>query len=363
MSLIEISNLSIIYKLGLQNIHAVQSLNLNIKKNELVAVVGESGCGKSTLALSIIGLLTTPPAQITNGKIIYKGTNLLNLDNNQFLNFRGTEIAMIFQQPMTSLNPSYKIGEQIGEAIDIKEQRSDSSILSNKYETNQPDFEYSKNKFLFGNLLNLSNLKRISNRKSYSDLYKKEIVEILKLVRIPDPSEIINRYPHELSGGMMQRVMIAMALSQKPSLLIADEPTTSLDVTTQAQILRLMKDLMNEIGTSILLITHDLSIAAEIADRINVMYGGQLIEESTIYDLFSKPLHPYTQSLLNCIPSGFKGEKIMKGIPGSVPLLHKIKNECQFANRCSKIMPKCSESKPDYLSISKSHKVECFLYE
>jgi oligopeptide/dipeptide ABC transporter ATP-binding protein len=270
---------------------------------------------------------------------------------------------MIFQQPMTSLNPSYKIGEQIGEAIDIKEQRSDSSILSNKYETNQPDFKYSKNKFLFGNLLSLSNLKRVSNRKSFSELYKKEIVEILKLVRIPDPSEIVNRYPHELSGGMMQRVMIAMALSQKPSLLIADEPTTSLDVTTQAQILRLMKDLMNEIGTSILLITHDLSIAAEIADRINVMYGGQLIEESTIYDLFSKPLHPYTQSLLNCIPSGFKGEKIMKGIPGSVPLLHKIKNECQFAGRCSKVMPKCSESKPDYLSISKNHKVGCFLYE
>jgi peptide/nickel transport system ATP-binding protein len=331
---------------------AVQNVSLDIGANQFVAVVGESGCGKSTLALAIIGLLSIPPAMIEAGKIEYKSVNLLSLKESDRRKYRGTEIAMIFQEPLTSLNPVYKVGDQIAEAIMIREHRDASG--ESLGETGIMQKAYNSKSVPTPSKLHLP-------RFASKDL-KPAILDALKRVRIADPEHVIDRYPFELSGGMRQRVMIAMALSQKPALLLADEPTTALDVTTQAQVLKLMKTLMSEVNTSILLITHDLAVACQVADRILVMYAGDLVEDADVYELFSNPLHPYTRGLLACIPSGSKNDTELKPIPGSVYDLTKRTEGCKFASRCSHSMDICRKKQPVLVETKQGHRVACFLY-
>jgi len=322
-------------------------------ENQLIAVVGESGCGKSTLALSIIGLLSRPPAIVESGAIEYKEVDLLAINNTRMREYRGTEIAMIFQEPLTSLNPVYRVGDQIAEAIMIRDLRKA------KHLADFPQSEFMQKTYKV-DTPKISRLPRF--RRRIPEELKKQIIDYLKLVRIADPEQVMERYPFELSGGMRQRVMIAMALSQKPALLVADEPTTALDVTTQAQVLKLMKELMTEVKTSILLITHDLAVASQVADRVIVMYAGDVVEDASVYDLFSDPLHPYTKGLLSCIPAGSKDETVLKPIPGSVPNLTKLPIGCKFAPRCPYVMEVCKTRPPKLVEAKPNHKVSCFLY-
>jgi peptide/nickel transport system ATP-binding protein len=267
-----------------------------------------------------------PPVKNITGKVWYKKVNLLDLDKEEIRRYRGTEIAMIFQEPITSLNPVYKVGQQIEEAIAIRDSRT-------------------------------------THKNTDANDRRNEIIESLNRVRIPDAENVANRYPFELSGGMRQRIMIAMALAQKPSLLIADEPTTALDVTTQAQVLKLMRNLMNEVNTSILLITHDLAVASQVADKVAVMYGGQIVEEAEVNELFSAPSHPYTQGLLACIPTGSKAKARLKPIQGNVLDLKQTVNYCKFAPRCPHVMDKCWASKPELRTVEGEHKAACYLHE
>jgi oligopeptide/dipeptide ABC transporter ATP-binding protein len=354
MSLITIKGLTISYAFRQSKLIAVNAVDLDIGEREFLAVVGESGCGKSTLALSMIGLLPKAVATITGGSIVYKGTDLVKLDNKELRKYRGTEIAMIFQEPLTSLNPVYRIGEQMAEAIVIRESRTqaDEEVVNASSEVMQ--------KVHRADEVQVSRIPRPKKRIS-PDL-KKEAVEALKLVRIPDPEQVLERYPFELSGGMRQRVMIAMALSQRPKLLVADEPTTALDVTTQAQVLKLMKELMSEVNTSILLITHDLAVASQVADRVVVMYAAEVVEDADVFALFSEPLHPYTKGLLSCIPTGSKDDTKLMPIPGSVPDLVNPPVGCRYAARCPYVMDVCRTREPPLIEVKPKHKVACFLY-
>lgn len=351
MSLIKIDDLRIAYQFPDWQLVAVNGVSLETSEKEFLAVVGESGCGKSTLALSMIGLLPSPPAKILGGSIVYKGTDLVKLPPQQLRKYRGTEIAMIFQEPLTSLNPVYRIGDQIAEAILIRESRAAG--------VNMPEVEVMQRVHRTDQRVGTRSLRR--RTKLSADL-KKESIEALKLVRIADPEQILERYPFELSGGMRQRIMIAMALSERPKLLVADEPTTALDVTTQAQVLKLMKGLISEVNTSILLITHDLAVASQVADRVVVMYAGDVVEDASVYDLFSKPLHPYTQGLLSCIPMGSKDERELLPIPGSVPDLVDPPAGCRYAERCPFVMGECRVRPPKLTEAGPQHKASCFLY-
>jgi oligopeptide/dipeptide ABC transporter ATP-binding protein len=281
----------------------------------------------------------------------YKSVDLLNLDSKRRREYRGTEIAMIFQEPLTSLNPVYRVGDQIAEAVMVRELRkgkdsnAETEVMQKVYSTKAGYLPPRVPK----------------RRRGLVKLLRDEITEALRLVRIPDPEQVIDRYPFELSGGMRQRIMIAMALAEKPALLIADEPTTALDVTTQAQVLKLMKELMNEVQTSILLITHDLAVASQVADRIVVMYAGDVVEDANVYDLFSEPLHPYSKGLLACIPSGSKDNSKLKAIPGTIPDLRQPPTGCKFASRCPHVMKVC-DKKPRLIETKPNHRAACFLY-
>jgi peptide/nickel transport system ATP-binding protein len=350
-NLLSVRDLTIEYAASEGILKAVDGVSLEVPPNKLLAVVGESGCGKSTLGLSIIGLLPRPPARIATGSIYYKEKDLVPLSEKERREFRGTEIAMIFQEPLTSLNPVYRVGDQIAEAIFVREvRRSKSTQL-------ESDF---MQKAYSSKALPTSRFPRLRRRLTAE--LKDEIIQALKMVRIADPEQVIDRYPFELSGGMRQRVMIAMAISQKPSLLVADEPTTALDVTTQAQVLKLMKELMDEVQTSIFLVTHDLAVASQVADEIIVMYAGEIVEIANVYDLFSDPLHPYSKGLLSCIPSGSKDDSNLEPIPGNVPNLLYPPVGCRFAPRCPFVMKVCKEKRPTLVEAKKGHMVECFLY-
>ncbi len=298
-------------------IRAVDGVNLKIKKGKTLGVVGESGCGKSVTALSIMRLIPMPPGRFASGVIDYEGRNLRDLPEKEMRALRGNRISMIFQEPMTSLNPVFTIGDQIAEAVRLHQGVS---------------------------------------RKEAMD----KAVDMLHLVGIPVPEERIKTYPHQLSGGMRQRVMIAMALSCKPDLLIADEPTTALDVTIQAQIMELLNRLQREMGMSIILITHDLGVVAETCDDVTVMYAGRVVEEANVNAIFQKPLHPYTHGLLNSVP-GFNQEGTrLKTIPGLVPNLLRLPKGCRFQDRCPRVIGRCREVEPELEEMSPGHFARCY---
>ncbi|URZ08272.1 ABC transporter ATP-binding protein [Clostridium felsineum] len=298
---------------------AVDDVSFSIKKGETVCIVGESGCGKSVTSLSIMGLINDP-GRIVAGEILYNETDLLKLSKNDFQNLRGKEISMIFQEPMTSLNPVFTIGSQLIEILLEHE-------LINKKEA-----------------------------------YKKAI-ELINTVGIPRAEDIIKAYPHQLSGGMIQRIMIAIALSSNPKLLIADEPTTALDVTIQAQILDLLQKLKLELNTSILFITHDLGVVAEIADYVIVMYAGKIVEEAPVVELFKNPMHPYTKGLLNSRPIIGQHNDRLYPIKGSVPDLSKLNESCYFNERCEYCKDICRKKSPNVTLNHGNHKTACWLYE
>ncbi len=299
-------------------VQVLSDVSFELKKGRTLGIVGESGCGKSVASLSIMRLLPLPAGNIESGKILLGEDDLLNLPVEQMHAIRGKRIAMIFQEPMTALNPVQKIGDQLLEVFQL----------------HFPD---------------LSREKMIENA-----------IEMLEKVRIPSPEKRMSDYPHQLSGGMRQRVMIAMALACKPDILIADEPTTALDVTIQAQILSLMQDLQNEMGMSIIFITHDLGVVAQLCDDVIVMYAGRVIEQATVTDLFENPKHPYTQSLLSSVPrldSQSKSE--LKVIKGVVPSMENMPSGCRFRDRCDYSKLECADSIPTFESVDTSHQVAC----
>jgi oligopeptide/dipeptide ABC transporter ATP-binding protein len=301
---------------------AVDGVDYEVRKGETLGVVGESGCGKSVTALSIMRLIPDPPGKIIAGDIVFEGHSLLALSNEEMRRIRGNKISMIFQEPMTSLNPVYTIGNQISEAL------------------------------------------RLHQGLSKKDAHDRSI-DMLQLVGIPLPERRVNEHPHQLSGGMRQRAMIAMALSCNPSLLIADEPTTALDVTIQAQILDLMVSLKADLDTAIILITHDLGVVAESAARVVVMYAGKVVEEADVYNIFEHPLHPYTEGLLESIPridhSTQKKARLTE-IQGVVPIPSQLPPGCHFHPRCPKVMDVCRHENPVLKEEKADHRVRCWLY-
>jgi peptide/nickel transport system ATP-binding protein len=317
--LLTIKDLTVYFYIEEGVVKALEDENFSIEKGETLGLVGETGCGKSTMASTIIRLLP-PAARVLKGEVIFKGQDLLKLSDNEMEKIRGREIAMVYQDPMTSLNPVLTVGDQIGEAIYY-----------------------------------------------YFRLSKKEIMEkvigSLKDVNIYEPEKVINMYPHELSGGMKQRIMIAMALAGDPDLLILDEPTTALDVTVQAQFLSLTEQLQKKYGISILWITHDLSLIAEMADKIIVMYAGYIVEFADVKSLFEKPLHPYTKLLLKAIPRVGARVNDLEIIPGVVPNLLFPPSGCRFHPRCSFAKDICKKEKPLLREIEKNHFVSCYLYD
>lgn len=317
--LLEVKNLKTNFKLKNGVVHAVDDMSFSLDKGEILAIVGESGSGKSVTSLSIMGLLQEP-GEVAGGEILYKEKDLLKMREKELQKIRGDQISMIFQEPMTSLNPVYRIGDQIVESI-------------------------------------MTHMK-LSKKEAYE-----RAIKMLKTVGIPSPEERAQDYPHQMSGGMRQRVMIAMALSCNPELLIADEPTTALDVTIQAQILDLIYGLREKLNMAVLLITHDLGVVAEAADRVIVMYCGKIMESADVKSLFANPMHPYTLGLLNSIPKidDDSGERLYM-IRGMVPNPLHMPAGCPFSDRCERCMERCTREMPQLKSFD-GHKVRCFLYE
>lgn len=318
-TLVEFKNLKTYFHTEAGVVKAVNDVSFKIKEGETVCVVGESGCGKSVTSMSLMRLIQAPIGKIEGGEIFYKGKDILKLTDEEMRKIRGNEIAMIFQEPMSSLNPVFTVGSQIMEAIMLHQQCD----------------------------------KKVARERA---------IEMIKLVGIPRADEIVDAYPHELSGGMRQRIMIAMALSCNPNVLIADEPTTALDVTIQAQILDLMRKIKKELNTAILLITHDLGVVAEMADYVVVMYAGKVIEEGPVLDIFSNPAHPYTKGLLKSKPVLGSGAERLYSIPGQVPNPVGMKDSCYFNDRCECCMEKCKSEIPHLRKVSENHKVACWLH-
>jgi oligopeptide/dipeptide ABC transporter ATP-binding protein len=317
--LLEIKDLKICFYTYDGIVEAVNVENLTIYKGEILGLVGETGCGKTVTSLSILNLIPKP-GKIESGKVILNGENLLEKSEKELRAIRGSKIAMIFQDPMTSLNPVFTVGEQLTRVIMLHQ-------------------------------------KELDKREAV-----KNAMEMLKLVGLPYVERVMKSYPHELSGGMRQRIMIAMALSCRPELIIADEPTSALDVTTEAQILKLMKDLRNQYGTSILFVTHDLAVVAQICDRVAVMYAGEVIEVGEVKDVFAKPLHPYTIGLLEAMPKPDKRKNRLMVIGGTVPSLINPPSGCRFHPRCQNSMEICRKNKPKIKAVGQGHYVSCFLW-
>lgn len=318
--ILELKNLHTHFFTDHGEIPAVDGVSIRIHEGEILGVVGESGCGKSVTSLSIMGLVPNPPGKIVGGEILFNSENLVKATDKKMRSIRGNEIAMIFQEPMTSLNPVFTIGNQVSETIRLH--------------------------------------KKVSKKKA-----RQMAIAMLKEVGIPRAEQIVDEYPHQLSGGMRQRVMIAMAMSCRPKVLIADEPTTALDVTIQAQILDLMKKLNKEQGTAIMLITHDLGVVAEICDRIVVMYGGKIVEEGDVRTILRSPQHPYTKGLIRSLPKLHLKEDRLYSIPGNVPKPGTILKGCRFAPRCESVFQACHEQAPELIEITPGHQCRCFLYD
>lgn len=313
--LLQVKDLTVAFIEDKRQTVVVDAANFTVNAGEILCIVGESGCGKSVTALSILGLLS-PNARILNGQVIFEGRDLLSMTEKELDRIRGNEIAMIFQDVMNSLNPVFTIGNQLTEAIRIH-------------------MGYDK-----------------KSAKDYA-------VEILKKVGLPDAEAVMKKYPHMLSGGMQQRVMIAMALACKPKLIIADEPTTALDVTIQLQIMKLLADLQKEFKMSMILITHDIGLVAKLADRVIIMYAGHFMEEASVYQIFEKPAHPYTRALLKSVPTIYGDlEKRLPSIPGTVPDRYQDIECCRFYDRCPYKIPSCKEAQP-YFKIGQNHYARC----
>jgi peptide/nickel transport system ATP-binding protein len=324
--ILNVDNLQTYFFTRQGTVKAVDGVSFSLKPRETLAIVGESGCGKSITALSLLRLIPYPPGKIIGGRIEFEGTDLMSLDEDEMRKIRGNQVSMIFQEPMTSLNPVMTIGRQIGESLMLHQ-----------------------------------NMKR--------EEAIERAVEMLKLVRIPEPEQRVKEYPHQLSGGMRQRVMIAMALACDPKVLIADEPTTALDVTIQAQILKLMVDLQERLGTAVILITHDLGVVAETAHRVIVMYAGRKVEEANVEDLFARAQHPYTHGLLGSIPHldlirsddpDAEVKDRLQEIPGMVPALSNLPEACVFAPRCRFADDKCRAEYPPFEQKSPDHWAACW---
>ena len=317
--LLEVKDLAVSFKTYFGEVEAVRGISFHVNKGETVALVGESGCGKSVTASSIMQLLPMPPAFYKRGQILFEGEDIVKKSEKEMQKIRGNKISMIFQDPMTSLNPTMRIGKQIVEGL-------------------------------------------IKHQKLSAKEAEKKAIEMLDLVSVPQPEKRIKQYPHEFSGGMRQRVMIALAMVSNPKLLIADEPTTALDVTVQAQILDLMKSIQEKLGTSIILITHDLGVVADMCDRVIVMYGGQLMEEGTVYEIFKEPRHPYTRKLLGSVPRlDMSRSETLHSIPGTPPDLYKPPKGCPFYDRCDEAMVICKEHMPEKEYHTNTHYSCCWL--
>lgn len=371
--LLEISGLKTTFRTFAGIVKALQGIDLKMSKGETLGLVGETGCGKSVTALSILRLLPGPSGKIVGGEIIFDGSSLTDLSDEQIRKIRGNKISIVFQEPMTSLNPVLKVGEQIAEVV-LLHQNLDHEALILKIQRmkEQKTWLELRGLGLLSKLLRLDekirdfeqgadNLMRPSASEKRQVAMSKA-VSMLKQLGVPDPDRAVERYPHELSGGMRQRAMIAMALACKPSLLIADEPTTALDVTIQAQIIELLKELKSRMDTSILLITHHLGLVAEMCDKVAVMYAGRIVEYSETMNLFRSPYHPYTRGLLGSIPSTTKVKDRLEVIPGSVPDMIHPPNGCNFHPRCRYSSEVCSQSEPTLREVENQHFVSCFLY-
>jgi peptide/nickel transport system ATP-binding protein len=320
-SLLEIRGLKTWFSTDDGMVRAVDGVDLRIDRGETLGVVGESGCGKTVTARSVLKLIDMPPGRFEAGQIMWQGRDLIPLDEAEMNRIRAREIAIIFQEPMTSLNPVYTVGEQIAEVIELHQKLTRKQAMAGA-------------------------------------------ADMLKLVNIPNPERRVNDYPHQFSGGMRQRVMIAMALSCQPKLLIADEPTTALDVTIQAQILELMQEMKERFGMAIMLITHAMGVVAETCQRVTVMYAGKVVEEAPVGALFGDPRHPYTQGLIRSIPRVDRSagrQARLESIPGTVPSLLDPPPGCRFAARCKYVMPACTQAIPPLKEVAPGHKVACIL--
>ena len=323
MALLEIVGLKTHFKTDDGWLHAVDGVDLSIDAGETVSVVGESGCGKSVMAKTVLKLIDMPPGKIVAGRVLWQGRDLVPLAADEMRKIRAKEIAIVFQEPMTSLNPVYTVGEQIAESVRLHEGVSRKAAME-------------------------------------------RAVEMLRLVHIPTPQRRIDDYPHQFSGGMRQRVMIAIALACNPKLLIADEPTTALDVTIQAQILDLLAELKERLGMAIMLITHAMGVVAEVAQKVVVMYAGKVVEEASVEDLFAHPRHPYTQGLIRSIPRidlAAVSKARLEAIPGTVPRLIEPREGCRFAARCRFAIAQCVEATPPLRELTPGHKVACIRAE
>jgi peptide/nickel transport system ATP-binding protein/oligopeptide transport system ATP-binding protein len=319
--LLKIRNLKTYFEVRGGLLKAVDDVSLSLKAGQTLGLVGESGCGKSVTASSVMGLVPMPPGRIEGGQILFEGVDLLGLPESRMKKIRGNRISMIFQEPMTSLNPVFTVGDQVAEVIRLHQ--------------------------------------KLSRRET-----RVKVIEAFSQVGIPAPESRIREYPHQMSGGMRQRVMIAMALACHPKLMIADEPTTALDVTIQAQILELMNTLKKNTGAAILFITHDLGVIAEMAQRVAVMYAGHVVEEANVGALFEEPRHPYTIGLLNSIPVLGRSEKEhrLQTIEGVVPSLFNLPEGCAFNERCSDVIGACAQADPPLVDLGKGHTVRCHKY-
>jgi oligopeptide/dipeptide ABC transporter ATP-binding protein len=318
--LLHIEDLRLVFDTEDGPVSALDGIGFDVRRNEILAVVGESGCGKSVTALSVLRLVPTPPGRYLSGRILFEGMDTLSLPRQDLQRIRGNKISMIFQEPMTSLNPVLKIGDQIEEAVRLHQ--------------------------------------NVNRRQA-----RVRTLEMLRKVGIPSPEARMSEYPHQFSGGMRQRAMIAMAMACNPTLLIADEPTTALDVTIAAQIIDLMEHLCDEFGTAIMLITHDLGVVAECADRVVVMYLGEVVELASTAELFANPGHPYTKGLLSSLPKIDSDIQTLKAIEGNVPDPGHIPAGCRFHDRCPFVFEKCRDRAPPMLAASVGHPVRCWLWE
>ncbi|MCT4631515.1 MAG: ABC transporter ATP-binding protein [Firmicutes bacterium] len=317
--LLKVEDLKVYFKTHEGLVKAVDGVDFSISKGRVLGIAGESGSGKSMTSLAIMNLIPQPNGYIESGNISFRGKSLLNLNDDEIRKIRGNSIAMIFQEPMTSLNPVFTVGEQIGEALEIHQ--------------------------------------GLKGRKK-----RDKTIELLNLVKIPRAEKVVDEYPHQLSGGMRQRVMIAIALSCNPELLIADEPTTALDVTIQAQILYLMKDITKKLGSSIMFITHDLGVIAEMADDVAIMYFGKIVEEGSVVDILNNPMHPYTKGLIKARPDNFTSEDGFSYIEGKVASFRNSPKGCAFYDRCLEKSSLCKDKMPELSIINENRKVRCWKY-